>query len=58
MRRPQEYGFEGEEWITLAGETAALGRALKGVERPDEMEPGVNSLERRQSAARERLETC
>ena len=52
----QEYGFAGEEWITLAHETAALVRALRGVERPEEMETGVTSLERRQSAARERLE--
>ena len=52
-----EYGFEGEEWPMLAREMAALARALKGVERVDEMELGVTSLERRQSAARERLET-
>ena len=31
-------------------------RALRDVERPDEMEPGVKSLECRQRAARERLE--
>ena len=35
---------------------AALTRALKDVERLEEMELGVISLERRQSAARERLE--
>ena len=52
----QEYGFEGEEWIALARETSALVRALRGVERPEEMETGVRSLERRQRAARERLE--
>ena len=52
----QEYGFAGEEWITLAHETAALVRALRDVECPDEMEPGVKSLERKQRAARERLE--
>ena len=52
-----EYGFEGEEWQMLAREMAALARALKDVERVDEMELGVTSLERRQSAARERLET-
>ena len=51
-----EYGFEGEEWQTLARETAALARALRDVERVDEMELGVTSLERRQTAARERLE--
>ena len=53
----QEYGFDGEEWQTLARETSALTRALKAVERPDEMEAGVTSLERKQIVARERLET-
>ncbi len=52
----QEYGFADEEWITLARETAALVRALRDVERPDEMETGVDSLECRQRAGRERLE--
>ena len=52
-----EYGFAGEEWITLAGESEALTRALRGVERVDEMAAGVGSLERRQEAARERLES-
>ena len=52
-----EYAIEGEEWITLARESEALARALRGVERVDEMEAGVTSLERRQTAARERLET-
>ena len=32
-------------------------RALKAVERPDEMEAGVISLERRWQAARERIES-
>jgi replication initiation protein RepC len=52
----QEYGFDGEEWQVLARETTDLVRALKDVERPDEMETGVTSLERRQREARERLE--
>jgi len=52
-----EYAIEGEEWITLARESEALARALRSVERVDEMEMGVTSLERRQTAARERLET-
>jgi replication initiation protein RepC len=52
----QEYGFDGEEWQTLGRETRALVHALRLVERPDEMEIGVASLERRQIAARERLE--
>jgi replication initiation protein RepC len=52
-----EYAIEGEEWQTLARETEALTRALRSVERVDEMEAGVTSLERRQTAARKRLET-
>jgi replication initiation protein RepC len=56
LETAQEYGFTGEEWITLARETSALVRALRGAEHPDDMEPGVKGLERRQRAARERLE--
>jgi replication initiation protein RepC len=56
LETAQEYGFADDEWHTLARETAALVRALRDVERPDEMETGVTSLERRQSAVRERLE--
>jgi replication initiation protein RepC len=52
-----EYAIEGEEWRILARESEALARALRAVERVDEMEAGVTSLERRQTAARERLET-
>jgi replication initiation protein RepC len=51
-----EYAIEGEEWQVLGRESEALTRALRGVERVDEMEAGVKSLERRQTAARERLE--
>jgi replication initiation protein RepC len=56
LETAREYGFAGEEWRTLAGETEALARALKRVERVDEMAAGVASLERRQQAARVRLE--
>jgi replication initiation protein RepC len=56
LETAQEYGHLGDEWKTLAVETQALTRALRGVERPDEMETGVTSLERRQIAAREHLE--
>ena len=56
LETAQEYAFDGEEWETLAHETNDLVRALRAVERPDEMEAGVESLERRQQAARERLE--
>jgi replication initiation protein RepC len=51
-----EYSFEGEEWQILAQDMTALTRALRGVERIEEMELGVASLERRQIAAREQLE--
>jgi replication initiation protein RepC len=57
LETAQEYGFDGEEWTILARETRDLTHALRAVERPDEMEAGVKSLERRQAAARERLET-
>jgi replication initiation protein RepC len=57
LETAQEYGFDGEEWQSLARETRALARALRAVERPDEMEAGVESLERRQQAAREQLES-
>ena len=51
-----EYGFSGEEWLTLRRETRALTLALRKIERPEEMALGVESLERRQHSARERLE--
>lgn len=51
-----EYGFQGEEWARLADDSRALTTALRKVERPDEMTLGVESLERRQRSARERLE--
>ena len=51
-----EYGFQGEEWTRLARDTRDLVQALRKVERPEEMALGVDSLERRQRAARERLE--
>jgi len=51
-----EYGFTGEEWTVLSRDCRAIGAALKAVERSDEMEVGVVSLERRQVQARARLE--
>jgi replication initiation protein RepC len=51
-----EYGFAGEEWLTLRRESRNLALALRKVERPEEMALGVESLERRQISARERLE--
>jgi replication initiation protein RepC len=51
-----EYGFQGEEWSQLAHDTQGLARALRRPESPETMALGVESLERRQKAARERLE--
>lgn len=52
-----EYGFQGEEWTRLAYDTKAITRALRTVERPEEMVLGVDNLERRQRSAREHLES-
>ena len=51
-----EYGLQGEDWADLARDTANLAMALRSIERPAEMLLGVESLERRQRAAREHLE--
>ena len=51
-----EQGFTDASWRTLEAEGRALARSLRTVERVDEMELGVASLERRQREARERLE--
>jgi replication initiation protein RepC len=51
-----EYGFQGEEWSQLAHDTQGLANTLRRPERPETMALGVESLERRQTVARERLE--
>ena len=51
-----EQGFTDATWRTLEAEGRALARSLRTVERVEEMELGVASLERRQREARERLE--
>jgi replication initiation protein RepC len=51
-----EYGFDGDEWMRLRRDSMDLAKALKTVERPEEMALGVESLERRHRTARERLE--
>src|SRR5664279_3299856 len=51
-----EYGFQDEEWASLARDSRSLGRVLRTVERIEEMALGVESLERRQRTGRERLE--
>jgi replication initiation protein RepC len=56
LETARDYELSGEEWATLESDAAAIVRRLKVVERPDEMEEGVITLERRQLAARSRLE--
>ncbi len=51
-----EQGFTDASWRTCELEGRALARSLRTVERVEEMEIGVASLERRQREARERLE--
>jgi hypothetical protein len=51
------YGFPGDDWAVLARDSRNLAMALRRFERSEEMVLGVESLERRQTAARERLET-
>jgi len=51
-----EYGFQSDDWASLARDARNLATALRHVERLEEMVLGVESLERRQRTARERLE--
>jgi replication initiation protein RepC len=51
-----QYGITGDEWMKLAHDSSNLSRSLKAVERLEEMALGVESLERRQREAREKLE--
>jgi len=52
----RDYDLSGEDWATLESDAQIIVQALKRVERPDELEAGVASLERRQREARTRLE--
>jgi replication initiation protein RepC len=56
LETARDYDLSGEEWVTLEREAWAIARELKRAERPDEMEAGVVSVERRQHEARNRLE--
>jgi replication initiation protein RepC len=56
LETARDYDLIGEEWATLESDAQAVAKALKRVERPDEMEAGVASLEQRQREARARLE--
>ena len=51
-----EQGLVDASWLNLESEAGALAQSLKGIERVEEMELGVVSLERWQLQARERLE--
>src|SRR6516225_4405478 len=56
LETARDYDFTGADWMALESDAQAIVRALKRVERPDEMEVGVASLEQRQREARARLE--
>jgi replication initiation protein RepC len=51
-----EYGIGGDEWVNLARDSRNLARSLRSIERLEEMAFGVESLERRQREACEKLE--
>src|SRR6516164_1571538 len=56
LETARDYDLSGADWTTLESDAQAIVRALKRVERPDEMEAGVAGLEQRQRDARARLE--
>ena len=56
LETARDYDLRGEEWLILEREARAIVRELKRAERPDDLEAGVVSLERRQHEARSRLE--
>jgi replication initiation protein RepC len=57
LETARDYDLMADEWTTLERDAQAIVQALKRVERPDEMEAGVASLEQRQREGRARLET-
>ena len=56
LETARDYAFQGEEWATLERNARATAWELKRVDRPDEMEAGISSLEQRLRKAREHLE--
>ncbi|HEY2528912.1 MAG TPA: replication initiation protein RepC, partial [Xanthobacteraceae bacterium] len=56
LETARDYDLRGEEWVTLEREVRAIVQELKRTERPDDMEMGVVSLERRQHEAGRHLE--
>ena len=57
LETAHELGFADAGWAQVEEEVRRLARSLTKVERNDEMELGMFSLERRQREARERLES-
>jgi replication initiation protein RepC len=56
LETARDYDLTGEEWATLEREARAIVQELKRADRPDDMEAGVVSLERREHEARDHLE--
>ena len=56
LETARDYDLTGEEWPTLEREARAIVQELKRADRPDDMEAGVVSLERRQQEAEAGLE--
>ncbi len=56
LETARDYDLRGEEWLTLEREARVIAQELKQAERPDDMEMGVISLERRQHEGRSRLQ--
>jgi replication initiation protein RepC len=56
LQTARDYELSGGEWTALERDAAVIAKTLKGVERLEEMEERVVSLERRQYAARTSLE--
>ena len=56
LETARDYNLSDEEWSTLERDARTIVEKLRRVERPDVMEAGVVSLERRQNEARNRLE--
>lgn len=57
LETAHELGFADAGWSKVEAEVRHLARSLVKIERSDEMAVGVQSLERRQREARERLES-
>jgi replication initiation protein RepC len=56
LESARDYNLSDEEWSTLERDMRMIVEKLRRAERPDVMEAGVVSLERRQNEARNRLE--